>query len=133
MRERLRKVAEQLAVVTHLDGGRATVIHAATGPTSLGPALVAVTDRGVCAVLTGSGTAVLQRRLRDMFPHAELAPAHAAFTRHVEQTLHQAEPPALGRSLSPEIRRVALEERIRRLLRGTHPGAPCHGGLAEAS
>ncbi|MFE0106908.1 bifunctional transcriptional activator/DNA repair enzyme AdaA [Streptomyces sp. NPDC059009] len=105
------------------DGGRAMVISSASGTSSLGPVLVAVTGRGVCAVLTGAAPAALHRRLREMFPHAELAPADAAFTRLVHETLRRAEPPELARTLPVEVRTVALGERVRRLLRVQAPAA----------
>ena len=114
------------------DGGRRTVIRAATGTTSLGPTLVALTERGVCAVLTGAWPAALHQRLRELFPHARLTHADPELTRTVQQTLHEAEPPDLGRSLPPEIRATALGERTRRLLRATGPGSPSYGGLPRA-
>ena len=54
------------------DGGRGIEIRFAVGATPVGAALVATTQRGLCAVRLGGSSAELERGLRTDFPHATL-------------------------------------------------------------
>ncbi|MGH3795679.1 MAG: bifunctional transcriptional activator/DNA repair enzyme AdaA [Pseudonocardiaceae bacterium] len=97
-------------------GGRGAMIRFVVGECSLGPVLVAVADKGVCAVLLGEDG--LQRRLAELFPAADLAEPDPSFVELVTEALHRAEPPALGRTLlPPDVLGVALRQRVRHLLR----------------
>ncbi|MER5772203.1 helix-turn-helix domain-containing protein [Streptomyces sp. NPDC001985] len=98
-------------------GGRGTAIHYAVGTSSLGAVLVATADRGVCAVLIGDRAEALRWRLGERFPHARLVGTDPVHTRAVRDALSRAEPPRLGRELPAGVRRVAMAQRIRQLMR----------------
>lgn len=66
------------------DGGRGVEIRFATGPTPVGAALVATTDRGLCAVRLGSSASELERGLRIDFPHAALERDRASLKPFLE-------------------------------------------------
>lgn len=57
---------------TYRAGGRGMAIRWSIVDTVLGQALVAATERGICAVELGEDAVALERRLRDEFPHAQL-------------------------------------------------------------
>ncbi|MFM9608235.1 bifunctional transcriptional activator/DNA repair enzyme AdaA [Streptomyces niveiscabiei] len=106
-------------------GGDGEVIRSALGTSPLGPVLVAVAGKGVCAVLfagrdTAGGSAAgagLRPRLTQLFPRAEHRAADAWFTALVARALARADVPEPGRDLLPaRMLRVCLEERIRQEL-----------------
>jgi AraC family transcriptional regulator of adaptative response/methylated-DNA-[protein]-cysteine methyltransferase len=99
-------------------GGRGTVISVVVGECSLGPVLVAVADKGVCAVLLGKDRYVLRRQVSELFPEADFVAPDLSFVALVTETLHRAEPPALGRALLPaDVLGLTLRERVRQALR----------------
>ncbi len=53
-------------------GGAGVRIHYATARTQLGHVLVAVTERGLCAITLGDGDAQLERVLAEEYPSADL-------------------------------------------------------------
>jgi len=55
------------------EGGAGLRIHWSVIDTALGRALVAATERGICAVALGADDAQLERELREEFPRAELS------------------------------------------------------------
>ena len=59
------------------EGGAGMRIHWSVIDTALGRALVAATERGICAVALGEVETKLQRELRDEFPRAELSRVNA--------------------------------------------------------
>ena len=59
------------------EGGVGMRIHWSVIETALGRALVAATERGICAVALGEVETKLQRELRDEFPRAELSRVNA--------------------------------------------------------
>jgi AraC family transcriptional regulator of adaptative response/methylated-DNA-[protein]-cysteine methyltransferase len=100
-------------------GGRDTLIRFAIGESSLGPVLVAMADKGVCAILTGGDPVDLPARLATMFAQARLVDTDTSFAGMVADALEHAELPTLGRQfLSVEIQETALRQRLRRALRG---------------
>ncbi len=99
-------------------GGHGTVISVVVRECSLGPVLVAVADKGVCAVLLGKGGDALRRQLAELFPAADFVDPDSSFVELVTEALHRAEPPALGRALLPaDVQSVALRQRVRQALR----------------
>lgn len=72
-----------------IDGGRGTVIHWDVAQTSLGPMLVAATDKGVCRLSFGEDPAVLAHR----FPHAELVHGGADFAVLLAEIVKAADAP----------------------------------------
>jgi AraC family transcriptional regulator of adaptative response/methylated-DNA-[protein]-cysteine methyltransferase len=59
-------------------GGRGMTIRYVVVPCALGVALVAGTERGLCAVSLGDDAATLERALRAEYPEAAIEPAGAA-------------------------------------------------------
>ncbi|HET8611418.1 MAG TPA: Ada metal-binding domain-containing protein, partial [Sphingomonas sp.] len=71
------------------DGGRGAVIRWAGAATSLGPILVAATERGVCRLTFGEGP----ERLHRDFPNASVEPGGAAMADLVAQAVAAVEQP----------------------------------------
>lgn len=106
-------------------GGAGESISHACAETSLGPLLMAATDRGVCFVQFGDSAESLRDRLRAEFPHAELgeAPVSAAlhdWLRALQDHLQQAGPSPM---LPLDLRGTAFQIAVWRFLTGLAPGA----------
>lgn len=100
-------------------GGAGAVIRFATVECSLGHALVAATDEGVCAVLFGDDPVSLAVELAGRFPRASRAAGREPFVRLVRRALAVAdETSAAARSLPIEVRRTALRGRLRAAVQG---------------
>jgi len=66
-------------------GGEGETLSWACGDTTLGPILMAATDRGVCFAQFGSDCETLQQQLRAEFPRAELERYQAASSQQLDQ------------------------------------------------
>ena len=101
------------------DGGRAVTIRWAVVPTSLGPMLVAATDRGVCRLafgLTGDDLAA-------QFPNAVLVAGGADFAALLADVAGAVEAPARANGHIPlDVRGTAFQEAVWRTLRRIPPG-----------
>jgi AraC family transcriptional regulator, regulatory protein of adaptative response / methylated-DNA-[protein]-cysteine methyltransferase len=108
-------------------GGRGQVLRVALGESSLGRVLVAVADKGVCAVFVGEDRDALRRRLGRLFPAAKVVDPDPSLEPVVTEALDRAEPPPLGRALLPsEVQRVVLRQRMRQALRDAlEVAVPC--------
>jgi len=93
-------------------GGRNTEIRFAVGECSLGPILVAASQRGICAILFGDNPDALTRDLQDRFPQAELIGADAEFEHWVAQVVGLVEMPQLGLALPLDVRGTAFQQRV---------------------
>lgn len=101
------------------DGGRGVTIRWAQVTTSLGPMLVAATDKGICRVSFAEGEAELQRR----FPRAELQPGDAAFSTLLEAVIGAVEMPGQASAQIPlDVRGTAFQEQVWDALRRIPPG-----------
>lgn len=111
-------------------GGAGRVIHWAVMNTSLGPMLVAATDRGVCCLAFGEGEAELRRR----FPRADLVPAGEAFRELFGKVLEAVEQPGPGSAAIPlDVHGTAFQERVwEELRRIPHGETRSYGELAAA-
>ncbi|MGH3873070.1 MAG: bifunctional transcriptional activator/DNA repair enzyme AdaA [Pseudonocardiaceae bacterium] len=99
-------------------GGHGAMIRFVVGKCSLGPVLVAIADKGVCAVLLGKDRHALPRQLAELFPAADFVDPDSSLIELVTETLRRAEPPVLGRtSLPADVLGVALQQRVRQALR----------------
>ena len=96
------------------DGGRGVTIRWAVVPTSLGPMLVAATDRGVCRLafgLTGDDLAA-------QFPKARLEAGGAAFAALLAEVVAAVERPGLPNAHIPlDVQGTAFQEAVWRALR----------------
>jgi AraC family transcriptional regulator of adaptative response/methylated-DNA-[protein]-cysteine methyltransferase len=99
------------------DGGANTEIRFAVGECSLGSILVAMTGKGVCAILFGDDPDALVRELQDRFPKATLIGGDRAFEKIVAKVVGFVEAPAKGLDLPLDIRGTAFQQRVWQALR----------------
>ena len=100
------------------NGGKGVTIGWAVVDTSLGPMLVAATDKGVCRLSFDESEADLERR----FPNAELAEGGADLARLLQRVVDAVERPG-GRSDIPlDVQGTAFQQRVWDLLRAIPPG-----------
>jgi AraC family transcriptional regulator of adaptative response/methylated-DNA-[protein]-cysteine methyltransferase len=111
-------------------GGAGKRIHWAVLPTSLGPMLVAATDRGVCCLAFDEGEADLRAR----FPKAALAPAGEDLRALFAQVLAAVEQPGPGSAAIPlDVHGTAFQQRVWEELRRIPCGETrSYGALAAA-
>ncbi|MHC0430231.1 bifunctional transcriptional activator/DNA repair enzyme AdaA [Streptomyces sp. O3] len=111
-------------------GGAGVEIRSATGFTDECPVLVAVADKGVCAIVddpAGPGGAA-RERLRELFPYAHRRTGGRRLAQRVARALARVGAPHPGARLLPaDVREVCRHERIRQALT-----ALPEGGTAEA-
>lgn len=100
------------------DGGRGRTIHYAVVETTLGPMLVAATDRGVCCLSFNEGRHELERR----FPNAELVEAGEPFRTLFEQVTQVVEQPGSGPAIPLDVKGTAFQQRVWQALREIPPG-----------
>lgn len=111
-------------------GGAGRRVHWAVLPTSLGPMLVAATDKGVCCLSFGEGEA----ELRERFPQAELVPAGEDFRTLFAQVVDAVEQPGPGSAAIPlDVKGTAFQQRVWEELRRIPCGETrSYGELAAA-
>jgi AraC family transcriptional regulator, regulatory protein of adaptative response / methylated-DNA-[protein]-cysteine methyltransferase len=98
-------------------GGVNTEIRFAIGECTLGSILVAVSKRGVCAILMGDDPNKLACDLQDSFPQATLIGNDARFARTVAQVIGFVDAPGLGFDLPLDVRGTAFQQRVWQALR----------------
>jgi AraC family transcriptional regulator of adaptative response/methylated-DNA-[protein]-cysteine methyltransferase len=104
-------------------GGARTDIRFAVGECSLGSILVAMSERGVCAIFLGDDPDALARDLQDQFPHANLIGGDVSFERLVSKVVGFVESPARGLNLPLDIRGTAFQQRVWQALRKIPAGS----------
>lgn len=100
------------------DGGRGVVIRWAVVETTLGPMLVAATDKGVCRLAFGEGRDHLARR----FPAAELVEGGDGFRDLLATVVGAVEQPGDSRHVPLDVRGTAFQEAVWQELRRIPPG-----------
>ena len=115
-------------------GGAGRVIHWMVMATSLGPMLVAATDRGVCCLAFLAQGKDAEAELRARFPRADLVPAGEAFGDLFAQVLAAVERPGAGSAAIPlDVHGTAFQERVWEALRRIPRGETrSYGELAAA-
>jgi len=103
-------------------GSTGVAIRFAVGESSLGPILVAQSDRGVCAILLGDDPEALIADLERRFPRAELIGEDADFEQVVATVVGFVESPCVGLDLPLDIRGTAFQQRVWNALRTIPPG-----------
>lgn len=93
-------------------GGINTEIYFAVGECSLGSILVAMSARGVCAILLGDDPNVLAYDLQDKFPNAILVGGDAHFEQLVAKVVGFVETPTSKLDLPLDIRGTAFQQRV---------------------
>jgi AraC family transcriptional regulator of adaptative response/methylated-DNA-[protein]-cysteine methyltransferase len=87
-------------------------IRFATGESALGAVLVAMTDRGVCAIELGDDRDALVRHLRQRFGTAELEEDGAALADMLARVVAQLDGPRSDFFLPLDVRGTAFQERV---------------------
>lgn len=105
-------------------------VHWAVLDTSLGPMLVAASDKGVCCLAFGEGEAELRAR----FPRAALVPAGAEFLALFDKVREAVEQPGPGSAAIPlDVKGTAFQQRVWDELRRIPAGETrSYGALAAA-
>lgn len=105
-------------------GGEGERIRFSLVSSALGPALVAATDQGVCAVLLERPNESLRAQLAARFPRAECVEAvgDAGFRSWVTAALAVLEGKSPSEALPLDVRATAFQEQVWRELRCIEPG-----------
>ncbi len=90
------------------NGGAGRAIHWAVVQTTLGPMLVAATDKGVCCLAFNEGESDLRAR----FPRADLIPGGEPFRALFEQVTAAVEAPGTGQSIPLDVKGTAFQQRV---------------------
>jgi AraC family transcriptional regulator of adaptative response/methylated-DNA-[protein]-cysteine methyltransferase len=98
-------------------GAANSQIRFAIGECSLGSLLVAISERGVCAIALGDNPEGLVRDLQDRFPQAELIGTDPDFEQLLTKVVGFIETPAWGLDLPLDIRGTAFQQRVWQALR----------------
>ncbi|MCY1041266.1 bifunctional DNA-binding transcriptional regulator/O6-methylguanine-DNA methyltransferase Ada [Corallococcus sp. bb12-1] len=98
-------------------GGANTEIRFAVAECTLGPILVAASDRGVCAILMGEDPDALAKDLQDRFPQATLVGGDTRFEQLVAKVVGFVEAPRVGLDLPLDVRGTAFQQRVWQALR----------------
>jgi len=95
------------------NGGSGVTIHWAVVPTTLGPMLVAATDKGVCRLSFNEGREALEAR----FPKAELIEGGADFAGLLEKVVAAVESPGDFAHIPIDVKGTAFQEAVWQELR----------------
>jgi AraC family transcriptional regulator of adaptative response/methylated-DNA-[protein]-cysteine methyltransferase len=109
--------------VTYRKGGPNETIRFAIGQSSMGAVLVAMSEKGVCAITMGEDPDALAKDLQDRFPRAEIIGADHSFEDVVARVLALVETPSAGLDLPLDVRGTAFQQRVWQALRGIPRGA----------
>jgi AraC family transcriptional regulator, regulatory protein of adaptative response / methylated-DNA-[protein]-cysteine methyltransferase len=100
------------------DGGRGVTIRWAMVDTTIGPMLVAATDKGVCRLSFSEGREALERR----FPRAVLEEGGEDFAALLAAVVAEVERPGDSRHIPLDVQGTAFQEAVWRELRRIPPG-----------
>ena len=104
-------------------GGAGAEIRFAVGECSLGSILVAMSDRGVCAILLGDDPDALARDLQDRFPRATLIGGDAKFETFVARVVGFVEAPGFGLDLPLDVQGTVFQQRVWQALQDVPAGS----------
>jgi AraC family transcriptional regulator of adaptative response/methylated-DNA-[protein]-cysteine methyltransferase len=98
---------------------------------SLGSILVAISQRGVCAIALADNPENLTNDLQDKFPLAELTSGDPDFEQLIAKVAGFIEAPALGLDLPLDVRGTAFQQRVWQALREIPAGTTIsYSGIA---
>jgi len=118
---------------TYSRGGRGVNINYTTIASSMGRLLVAMTERGVCAVRMGNTDAELEKDLREEFPHAEIKRDDSALREQVQKILSHLDNNEPRLDLPLDIRATAFQRQVWDKLRAIPYGQTVsYGDVAKA-
>ncbi|HEX4378125.1 MAG TPA: bifunctional DNA-binding transcriptional regulator/O6-methylguanine-DNA methyltransferase Ada [Steroidobacteraceae bacterium] len=92
-------------------------IRYAVGDSSLGVVLVAVSKRGICAILLGDDAAALADQLRQRFARASLIAADGELGKLIARVIDVVEEPIQAVALPLDVRGTAFQRRVWQALR----------------
>ncbi len=98
-------------------GGKGVTIRFAVGECSLGPILVAASEKGVCAIFMGDDPDVLTKELQERFPRANLVGGDRGFEKLVATVVGFIEAPKAALDLPLDVRGTAFQQRVWKALR----------------
>ena len=127
--------AEELGMTpaTYSRGGRGVNINYTIVASSMGRLLVAMTERGVCAVRMGSSDSELERDLREEFPEAEIKRADSVLREPVQKILNHLDRNEPRLDLPLDIRSTAFQRQVWEKLREIPYGQTVsYGDIAKA-
>lgn len=93
-------------------GGAGATIRFAIAESSLGPILVASSEKGVCAILMGDDPDLLAKSLQDRFPKAHLIGGDEHYERLIAKVVGFIEAPKIGLDLPLDVRGTAFQRRV---------------------
>ena len=99
-------------------GGAGVTIRWTVAETSLGPLLIAATDKGLCRVAFDEDQFALARR----FPAAEIVPGGAALAALAARVVAEVETPGRDADLPVDVQGTAFQEAVWQALRAIPPG-----------
>lgn len=99
-------------------GGAGVTIRWTIAETSLGPLLIAATDKGLCRIAFDEDAAMLARR----FPAATVVPGDADFAALAAEVVALVEDPSRQRDLPLDVQGTAFQEAVWQALRTIPPG-----------
>jgi AraC family transcriptional regulator, regulatory protein of adaptative response / methylated-DNA-[protein]-cysteine methyltransferase len=118
---------------TYSRGGRGVNINYTIVGSSMGRLLVAMTERGVCAVRMGDNDTALEKDLRDEFPHAEITRADSTLREAVQKILSHLDNNEPRLDLPLDIRSTAFQRQVWERLRAIPYGQTLsYGQVAKA-
>ena len=118
---------------TYSRGARGVNINYTIVDSSMGRLLVAVTERGVCAVRMGDDDAELEEDLHEEFPHAQIAREDSALRGLVEKILNHLDKNDACLDLPLDIRATAFQRQVWEQLRAIPYGETVsYGDVAKA-
>src|ERR1041384_7536373 len=127
--------AEELGMTpaTYSRGGRGVNITYTIVPSSMGRLLVAVTERGVCAVRMSDHDAELEKDLREEFPQAQIKRDDSTLREPVEKILNHLDKSDPRLDLPLDIRATAFQRQVWEKLRSIPYGQTVsYGEVAKA-
>ena len=118
---------------TYSRGGRGVDISYTIVDSTMGRLLVAITERGVCAVRMGDDDSALEQDLREEFPHAQITRDDSALREPVEKILNHLDKNEQRLDLPLDIRATAFQRQVWEKLRAIPYGETMsYGDVAKA-
>ena len=118
---------------TYSRGGRGVSINYTIVASSMGRVLVAMTERGVCAVRMGDNDDKLEKDLREEFPQADIKRADSALREPVQKILNHLNKNEPRLDLPLDIRATAFQLKVWQKLREIPYGQTVsYGDVAKA-
>ena len=118
---------------TYSRGGRGVNISYTIADSSMGRLLVAVTERGVCALRMADSDAELEKDLQEEFPHAQIKRDDSALHESVQKILNHLEKNEPRLDLPLDVKATAFQRQVWEQLRSIPYGQTVsYGDVAKA-